>query len=292
MNRLTVVLLILLCGAIIVCPGCKAPENKITIAFVPSVESQTIIEQLAAFDADLSARLGTKVKSDVMPNYAACVEAMGTGQVDVAFLPPMAYVLGHSRYGIDVLLKVERKGKTVYRGEIIVRNDSGINTIEDLEGKKIAFVEASSASGHLYAKALLREHGIDVDKEKDAVLFTGSHPSVVQAVLQGTVDAGACYEDARDQVKDIAPGVMEETKIIAYTADIPADTVSVRREVPSELRGRIAEALKEMATGKEGVLYAIYQIEKLHDATDADYEPLREVGKTLGIDFAEYVDKK
>ena len=289
MRRLFIILLPIILLSLSV--GCAPEEEHLIVAFVPSVESQTIINQLETFESELANRIGMKIKSEVMPSYAACVEAMGTKQIDVAFLPPMAYVLGHSRHGIDVLLKVERRGKTVYRGEIIVRNDSGIDKIEDLNGKRIAFVEAASASGHLYPKALLKEHGVEIGEEKDTVIFTGSHPSVVQAVVQGKVDAGACFDDARVQALDFAPTVLEETKILAYTDDIPADTVSIRRALPAELRESLAEALKEMATGKDGYLFQIYQIEYLHDATDADYEPLRKVGETLGLDFEEYIDE-
>ncbi len=287
MQRLYITLLTTLILASLLSPGCAPQEKQLVVGFVPSVETQTIIGELDKFDSELSKRIGMKVKSEVMPYYAACVEAMGAGQVDVAFLPPMAYVLGHQRHGIEVLLKVERKGKTVYRGEIIVRNDSGIDTLEGLQGKKIGFVEPASASGYLYAKALLAEHGVDLTDSSDLVLFTGSHPTVVQAVVQGTVDAGACYDDARQQAVDIAPDVMEVTKILAYTDDIPSDTVSVTKDLDPELTAKIATALKEMASGKEGPLYAIYQIEALHDAQNSDYDPLRKVGKILDLNFEE-----
>jgi phosphonate transport system substrate-binding protein len=270
--------------------GCIPEENALVVAFVPSVESQTIIDQLETFETELGSRIGMKVKAVSMPSYSACVETMGTGKTDVAFLPPMAYVLGHSRYGIEVLLKVERKGKTVYRGEIIVRNDAGFETLEDLKGKKFAFVEPASASGYLYPKALLMEHGVDVDADPDQVIFAGQHPSVAVAVMNGQVDAGACFDDARELAQDAAPGVLDETKVLAYTKDIPADTVSVRKGLDESFKTQLAEALMELATGEGGMLYKIYQIEFLHVTSDEDYDPLREVGETLGLEFEDYVD--
>jgi phosphonate transport system substrate-binding protein len=289
---IAVLISLILAFTLIAISGCAPEETALVVAFVPSVESQTIIDQLETFESELSKRIGMDVKAVAMPSYAACVETMGTGKTDVAFLPPMAYVLGHSRYGIDVLLKVERRGQTVYRGEIIVRNDSGIETLEELNGKKFAFVDPASASGYLYPKALLLEHGVDVEEDPDQVIFAVQHPSVAVAVMNGQVDAGACFDDARELAEDAAPGVLEATKVLAYTKDIPADTVSVRNGLDGELKAGLSEALIDMASGgKESFLYKIYQIEGLHPATDDDYEPLREVGETLGLNFEEFIDK-
>lgn len=278
------ILLISICGCI------PEGEDELIVAFVPSVESQTIIDQLDMFEQELEKSVGMKVSAMVMPDYSACVAAMGTGKADVAFLPPLAYVLGNEEYGFDVLLKAERKGKTVYRGEIIVRNDSGIDTIADLKGKIFAFVNPSSASGCLYPKILLMQNGIDPDTDLAEVIYPGQHTMVVVSVMNGQVDAGAVFEDARTISEDVAPGVMEETKVLAYTMDIPADTVTVRKELDEEMKGKLSVALKAMAQGKEGLLYEIYQIEYLHDATDADYAPIRDVANSVGLDIKEFVD--
>lgn len=278
--------IVFLCIAI---SGCLPEgEDEFIVAFVPSVEVQTIIDHLDAFETELEKHVGMKVKAVVMPDYSACVAAMGTGKADAAFLPPLAYVLGNEEYGFDVLLKAERHGKTVYRGEIIVRVDSGIETIEDLKGKKFAFVSPSSASGGLYPKILLMQHGIDPEKDLAQVIYPGQHPMVVVAVMNGQVDAGAVFEGAREISEDVAPGVMAETKVLAFTMDIPADTVSVRKDLADDLRAKLVDALKGMANGKEGLLYEIYQIEYLHDATDDDYDPLREVANSLGLDIKKY----
>ena len=71
-------------------------------------------------------------------------------EADIGWLPPATYVLAHDGFGINVKLVTERFGTTSFRGQFIVRNDSGINNLGDLAGKNFAFVDPLSTSGFLY----------------------------------------------------------------------------------------------------------------------------------------------
>ena len=61
-----------------------------------------------------------------------------------------------------------------YFAEVFVRKDSDIKSIADLKGKKIAFVDPSSASGYIYAGAMLKDAGIDLEKDIQ-YQFSGGH---------------------------------------------------------------------------------------------------------------------
>jgi phosphonate transport system substrate-binding protein len=262
----------------------SGPEGSVRIAFVPSVEAGQIESQLGDFDTRLSGILGHKVESDVVLSYTAAVEQMAAGHFDAAFIPPLAYILANDRYDARVILKAVRNGKPTYRGEIIARADSGINTLDDLKGKSFGFVEASSTSGHLYPKTLLINSGINPDTDLKAI-FVGSHPAVVEAVLSGRIAAGACFDDARQNLLTTEPNVMTDIKVIAYTPAIPGDTVTFRKDCTGPFYDKLADALMQLSKdGKEGTLYKIYQIEELIPAQDTDYDPIRQMVKTLGID--------
>jgi len=269
--------------------------TEIKMAFVPSTEAEKIVENTAELDKLISDKLGIPVKSVVLPHYVAAVESLGTGDCLVAWIPPLAYIYANDRHQARVILKAVRKGTPFYKGQIIVRADSDIQTVADLKGRKMAFVDPNSTSGNLYPRALLLAAGIDPDNDLGTSIFSGAHDTVVIAVLQGSVDAGACYVDARTRVVDLYQKVMDETRVIAETEPIPGDAVVLAgpKFLSDEWVKRITDAIVEVMRSVEGkkVIYDIYEIEDLLPASDADYAPVRKMAESLGLDVEAQLKK-
>ncbi|MGP0565900.1 MULTISPECIES: phosphate/phosphite/phosphonate ABC transporter substrate-binding protein [unclassified Nitrospina] len=260
-------------------------DRPLTMMFVPSGEAQVILKGGEEIARRLTAVTGLHFKASIATSYAAVVEAMGAGKVDIGWLTPFAYVLAKERYGVELLLIVQRFGSPFYRGQIVTRTDSGIRALEDLKGKRFAFVDPASTSGHLFIKTLLKSHGLSPENHLGKTVFAGSHNAVVLSVLKGEVDAGATYDDARAELVKSFPDIFEKIRVIAHTKDIPNDTVSVRRELPAEIRERIKEGLTHLTKTPEGskVLKRTYGVSGFLDF-DGLYDPVREAGRLLNID--------
>jgi phosphonate transport system substrate-binding protein len=276
--------------------GCYKPKsqsyplgsehNPIIMSFVPSTEAAEVMTGADELVAMLEKQTGLHITANIGTSYVGIVEAMGAGNVHVGWLPPVAYVFAQQRNGDLILLKSEREGRTTYRGQILVKADSPIKSVADLKGKRIAFPEQTSASGYYYPSALLKKEGIDPELDITPT-FTGGHDSAVIALLKDSVDAACGYDDIREKLarKDF-PGVMEETRVLAHTADIPNDNVSVIKTLPAELRQKIHDGLMAVAKTEAGhtALKELYDIDGFADATDADYDPVREMMAALGQD--------
>jgi phosphonate transport system substrate-binding protein len=260
--------------------------NPIRMMFVPSGDAQVILAEGREIARQLQGFTGLHFSTSVATSYAAVIEAMGAGKVDIGWLATFSYVLAKDKYDAELLLIVERFGKPFYRGQIMVRTDSGINTLADLKGKTMAYVDPASTSGHLYPKALMMAKGHDPDSFFSKSIFAGSHNAVVLSLLKGEVDAGAAYDGARAAVAKSYPDVFKKIKVIAYTQDIPNDTVTARRGLPSELKARIKEGLKHLSKTPEGgkVLKRVYGISGLMDL-DAFFDPVREASRLLGLNL-------
>ena len=194
------------------------------MAFVPSADSQKVLASGQPLADLLTAATNLNFKVSVPTSYVAVVEAMGSNQVDVGWLAPFAYVLAHDKNGSQVILTSLRQGSKTYRSQIIVRADSGINNIEQLRGKKFAFVDPASASGFLFPNAMLADMGIDYKTFFSDTIFAGGHDKVVIAVYNKQVDGGATFgnsidtgppTDARTLVTSTLPDVMTAVKPIA-----------------------------------------------------------------------------
>ncbi|MCB1217342.1 phosphate/phosphite/phosphonate ABC transporter substrate-binding protein [bacterium] len=282
--------------------GCYKPEaeshalgsekNPLTMAFVPSTEAEKVVSSGDELCELLSAETGLHFRSMVATSYVGIVEAMAADKVQVGWLPPMAYVFAHERNGDQAILKVVRHGKSSYRGQILVGSDSGIENITDLKGRRIAYPEQASTSGHLYPATLLIEAGLDpeVDLEES---YSGSHDAAVLALAKGSVDAACCFEDARQKLVDNGMDeLMQSTRVLAYTPEIPADNVSVTAGLDPELTARIRDGLLALAASEEGkrVLFELYEVEGLVTAADSDYDPVRNMANLLGLDIEKEID--
>ena len=269
--------------------GCSNQPKQLTLGFVPSKDAAKLAESAEPLAKLLSKELGVPIKSFISTNYVALVEAMGTknNPVDIGFLPTFGYVLANQENGAKAVLKTSRKGATSYKAQFIVKTGTGISKIEDLKGKKFAFVDPASASGYLFPGAFLMSKGIDIQKDLAQVVFLGAHDAVVRAVYNGDVHAGVCFDDARTSLTKELPDVMQKISILTYTDPIPNDTVSVRKDLDPALAAKIQDALIKIVKSPEGkdLLMKIYEIDGFEKANDADYEVVRRTAKIMNVNL-------
>lgn len=247
--------------------------KELTVQFVPSQNADKLEAKAKPLEKLLSKELDIPVKVSVSTNYNTIVEAMKSKKVDVGFLPPTAYTLAHDQKAADVLLQAQRFGVNKdgsdskeltkdYKSEILVKKDSGIKSVKDLKGKKIALQDVTSTAGYTFPLVELDKEGVNVLKDMKVVNMKG-HDQAVISLMNGDVDAAAVFNDARKIVKKDEPKVFDETKILKLTKPIPNDTISVRSDMDSKFRDKLKKAFKDIAKTKEGhkVISEVYSHE-------------------------------
>lgn len=272
-------------------------ENPIKFYLVPAQDILTLTEQGKVLQKYLSKDLDLEFAIEIPASYVAVVEAFGSKRADVAILNTLGYVLANDKYGAEARLKLVNRGRDEYAGQIIVRADSKIKSIKDLNGKKFAFVDPASTSGYLLPQRLFKQQGIKIKES----IFAGKHDTVVTAVYQKQVDAGATFytpadddgtpKDARWLLRTQYPDIYEKVKILQLTDPIPNDPLMFRKEMPEELKVKIVDSLKRYIKTEEGakVLKDLYHITDFKEASDKDYDKIREYLKDVGMSAQEFV---
>ncbi|PTJ61706.1 phosphate/phosphite/phosphonate ABC transporter substrate-binding protein [Mammaliicoccus sciuri] len=273
--------------------GDSYKPKELTIQFVPSQNADTLEAKAKPLEKLLSKELDIPVKVSVSTNYNTIVEAMKSKKVDVGFLPPTAYTLAHDQKAADVLLQAQRYGvnkdgsnndKLVksYKSQFVVKKDSGIKSLKDMKGKKIALQDVTSTAGYTYPVAELLKEGINPINDMKITNVKG-HDQAIIALLNGDVDVAVTFQDARNIVKKDQPNVFKDTEIVELTEDIPNDTISVRSDMDDKFRDKLKKAFKDIAKTKEGhkIVSEVYSHEGYVDSKDSEFDIVRDYGKKV-----------
>ena len=275
------------------------PQNPIKLAFIPSVDARLIQDSSKEIKAYLEKNSPYKFKILIPSSYIVVVEAIGTKKADIIFMNTFGYLLAHEKYGAKAKLIVVRNGLKSYQSEFLVRADSKIKTLQDLNGKKIAFVDPISTSGYILPFYLLKQKNI---KPKETV-FAMRHGNVVTMIQQKQVDAGAVFyvpknknklQDARRLVLSQYPQVEKEIKILALTPSIPNAPVVFRKDIPPSIEKNVIDLLIKYIKTPEGRsrFEKIYAVTDLEKTTDATYENVRKMIKEMGINIQGTLKRK
>lgn len=273
-------------------------DNPVKIHFLPSVDAKVLEDNSKLFKTYLEANTPYKYEFAVLQSYVAVVESFGTKKADVAALNSFGYLLAHDKYGAEAKIVVLRHGSATYQSQFIVKADSNIKKLQDLDGKVIAFVDPSSTSGFLLPMKTLKDRNIN-PKE---TIFSMKHDSVVTKVYLGEVDAGATFytpptdgklEDARRLVLTQYPDVEKKVKILELSEPIPNDPIVFRKDMPDEMKKKIIEALMKFVTTDEGkkAFKETYGVTDLKLTTDAEYEGVRKMLAQIGKSAQEMLVK-
>lgn len=274
-------------------PAEETPTTEIEtleVQLIPSRDAAVLDAQRGPLQTMLEEKLGMPVNVTVATDYTGLIEAMKSEKVHVGFLAPASYVLAADQGAAEVVVvstryDVDDEGNrledqplvTSYRAQLLAGKDSGIKSVEDLKGKKIAIASFTSTSGFLYPANLLADAGLDV--ENDVEWFeAGGHDKAILAILEGQVDAAFTFKDARELLQEDYPDIREEVVFVTDTEPIFNDTISVIPSMDPELKAKIKQAFIDIAATEEGheIVQAIYNHEGYAEATDADFNTIRE----------------
>ena len=281
---------VLLTALAVACPlagRVSAAEAPLTLALTPSRDPTALQEAGDAFAKAITRLSGIPIRAQVASDYAGVIEAVRSRRVDLAFVHPVGYVLANREAGCQILVRDVWQGKTAYTARFYVRKGSGIEKVEDLRGKTVAFVDPASSSGYIYPMVLLIKRGLVKDRDpksffKDA-LFAGTHEAALQSVVHGRVDAAASFDKAPElYLKDKA--LVERLAFVGETPEIPEAGICARPGLNPDALGRVKAALLAMKGPEHAaVLKEIYDIEGFIEAADRDYQPVRDAMELMGL---------
>jgi phosphonate transport system substrate-binding protein len=218
----------------------------LTIALAPTVGAgtDTRTREWQALSTYLERCLACTVRIVVEPSYAATVDALRAGRVDVAMLGELASLRGQEIGGVErLVVPVDAEGQIPsYQSVLITRIDSGIHDLAALRGTTLGLVDEQSTSGYLVPRAMLREAGIDPDQELTVRLY-GRHRAVVEAVIGGEIVAGATHAShLKPPTLDDGPDYAR-LRVLASSRPIPRGPLVARADLPAEVRDALVEAL-------------------------------------------------
>lgn len=255
------------------------PQVKsLTVAIIPHRSNLGNEQAYAPLFKELEKDLGVRFEWIGSKSYDDVIRHVTTGQADIGYVGPFAYVDAQDNHGVRLILRTLSKKKVeFYHSMIITRHDSGINSLQELKGKSISFTDPKSTSGFLFPMARLKKEGLQMDDFSE-VRYLKRHANSLLAVHKGHVDVGATSFTAIDKV-DIN---FDEVKVLWKSEPIYRGPWIAKKNMPDELFEKIQKAmLKASNSRRTEEIFKGLTTKGFVEGKDSDYDNVREVVRLM-----------
>lgn len=240
--------------------------------------------QLRVVCDELSKVLGEKIEGRVLPTFPQLAAAIEKRDIDVAWTPPLTAVELERAGTIEIALGVWRGSGPSYSSAIFVPERSAITRLEHLRGKRMAWVDPSSAAGYVFPRLKLVSLGLQPDALFSSQVFYRTHEDVVRAVFEGRADVGATcvafYGSGEIQSAGWSKARAHkdsEVRILETAGPIPTDAIVVATRIPAARRKRIADGLLKISVSvaARDSVASLFSGQGFVSLGSSQYEPVR-----------------
>lgn len=279
-------------------PETSYGNGELNFLMSPSEPQDTMMAQYAPVKEQLTSELSVPASLKYARNYSAVLQALESGTGDVAETGPFAAALGVNAGKAEIALQRKGYGSWTYTSTIVTSADSDISSLEDLEGKSVAFADRLSASGALFPLYMLKEAGLNIgdyptgegaEADFDGQ-FAGGHSAAFAAVTNGQVDAAGVGQFITLTENDDGERVKKDSIEYVETYDgIPRAPIVVSPALSDEEHTNVVSALEEapdsMYLGEDGEADTDDDLwfSGLRAADKSTYQPVIDVAKDLGV---------
>lgn len=202
--------------------GTAAADRPVHFGVLAKRGTEKALQQWGATGEYLSRRLHREVR--IVPlKFVEIEPALKNQEIDFLLANSAFFAGFQDEYNLKAIVTMLNKNGIValdkFGGVIFTRKDSRIHRLRDIKGKHFMCVKFSSFGGAHMAMRLIKESGIDI--EKDCASFTegGTHDNVVMAVLKGRTDVGTVRSDTLERMAAEGKISMDSFKIINEVKD-------------------------------------------------------------------------
>jgi phosphonate transport system substrate-binding protein len=257
-------------------------SEVLRLSMIPTTDPGKVLRESQPLVAYLERETGHRIDLTVPTNYAAVVEAIANDQVDIAYLGGFTYVQASKRSGVVALVQRERDRN--FHSLFITQVDSGINSLDDLKGRRFAFGDVNSTSGHLMPEYFMREAKVDPEVISKA-FYTGGHDATALAVANRRADAGALDETVYRKM--VADGKLDAARVkIFYTTPPFFDYIWVaRKTLASKIGKSFSSAMLKLSANDpaQKIVLDLLNATNYLKAEDRDYDRLRQAATEAGL---------
>jgi phosphonate transport system substrate-binding protein len=253
----------------------KSQIKEFRIGLLGGENTQDRLKRYDAYQKLLQEKLGIPVKIFPAADYSGVMQGLAAGQLDVTEFSPSAFAgTWLDCHCVEpVVVPQEKDGTIYYVALMVVRKDSGINSIDDMKGRSLAFSDPNSASGYLIPSATLRAKGIDLADGKyfSRTGFSGGHEQGVVAVLNRQYDACVVWSSGQgDESVGFSRGVlrsmvdkgmlkMADVKVIWTSDKVPNGPWTVRSALPAGLKKEFHDFMRDLPLSHKDIYDSIEQ---------------------------------
>ncbi len=205
-----------------------------------------------------SEALGVETKLFAPADYNGVIQGLLGGTIDMAWLGASAYAatfLQDPEAVEPVLVKVNIDGSIGYHSIGFARKDSGVTSLDDMEGKTFGFGDPNSTSGYLIPSIEIPQYKDGITMESGEyfgeVKFTGGHEQTIVAVANGDIDGGVTWADGQGNWEDgynsgalrkaVDAGLVDMNNLVEiWKSDvIPEGPIVLRKALPADVKEKM-----------------------------------------------------
>jgi len=241
-------------------------EKVYSIGVVPQFETRRLHSIWNPILEYLIKETGLKFQLIGAPTISDFEIAFMKGEYDFAYMNPYHFIMANDLQGYLPL--VRDVGKKL-QGVLVVKKDSGINNVSELDGKVIAFPSPNALGASLQMRQELHDDfSITIQPS-----YVNSHDSVYLNVLLGEAIAGG---GVKKTLNKQALKYQDSLKIIHKTRPVASHPIVVNPQLAKSVRDKVLKALLNMGKTKSGmILLEKIPIKQIGVASLDDYLPLK-----------------
>ena len=241
-----------------------------SFAFVPQQSAKKLAKKWTPILNYINEHTGDTYVFTTAKNIPTFEQRVQAQDYDVAYMNPYHFVVFNQSAGYQALAK--QKNKQI-KGIVVVKKDSDIKTLEQLEQMKLAFPAPAAFAASILPRGELQQRGIEFTPK-----YVSSHDSVYLNVARGFFPAGG---GVMRTFNNTAPEVREKLKVLWSTNGYTPHAFATKQDFPQEAAKRLIAALESMNTTEKGkALLKTVNFKGLEAAQNDDWRDV----KSLDLD--------